>query len=341
MSFSVKLEPGGQAFDAAPEDALLDAALSAGLSMPFGCRNAICRACEAKLVAGEVRYPLGPPAALSAAEIEAGKVLLCQARATSDVIIEAEETRSDVPRTLPCRLTAKTWLSHDVLELRLALRDGDELRAEAGQYVDLVLRDGRRRAFSVANPPAGARELQLQIRVIPDGEFSSYAAEHLKEKALLRVHGPLGNFYLRRQAGRPVLLIAGGTGFAPIKAIIEDAMNGGFIQPMHLYWGVRAKRDLYQLELAERWAATYPGFRFTPVLSEPASDETWEGRTGFVHEAVLSDYEDLSGHAVYLSGPPVMVQAMRDGGLGQGLDPDFVFADTFDYAYVTGHDTVA
>ena len=228
MSFSVDVRPGGGSFTVAAGTPLLDAALDAGLGLPFGCRNAICRACLARLVEGEVSYPLGPPAALSPGEIEAGKVLLCQARAQSDLVLEAEEIAADAPRTLPCRVTAKNWLGHDVLELRLALRDGDGFRGRPGQYVDLVLRDGRRRAFSVANVMSGAKELELQIRVIPGGEFSSYAAEHLKEKALLRVHGPLGAFFLRKDEARPVILVAGGTGFAPIKAMMEDAIATGF-----------------------------------------------------------------------------------------------------------------
>ncbi len=334
----MELRPSGRRFEVAVGQPVLDAALVAGVAMPFGCRNAICRACEATLLQGHVTYPSGLPPALSAAEVGAGQMLLCQARPDSDLIIEAQESLAGAPRTLPCRLSAKTWLSHDVVELRLKLREGDQIAALPGQYVDLVLRDGRRRAFSLANPVRAGGELELQVRVVPGGEFSSYAAKHLKERALLRVYGPLGAFYLRKAAERPLIFIAGGTGFAPVKAIIEDALMSGVEQPMHLYWGVRARRDLYMEERAMRWAAEHDRFQFTPVLSEPLPEDVWDGATGFVHRAVLGDYPDLSGHAIYISGPPVMVQAVRQEFPTQGLDPGQLFADSFDYAYVTGHD---
>ena len=338
MTHSVELRPSGRRFEVLAGQSVLDAALEAGLGVPFGCRNAICRACEARLLKGNITYPSGLPAALNVAESHAGKVLLCQARAASNLVIEAQESPAGVPRTLPCRVSAKTWLSHDVVELRLELRDGDWIVALPGQYVDLVLRDGRRRAFSLASPARPGGELELQLRVVPGGEFSSYAANHLKQRALLRVHGPLGAFYLRKSAGRPVILIAGGTGFAPIKAIIEDALSSGMTQPMHLYWGVRARRDLYLEELAKGWAAKHSQFRFSAVLSEPQAADEWTGAVGFVHRAVLADYPDLSGHTLYVSGPPRMVQAVRQEFPSHGLDPDQLFADSFDYAYVTGHD---
>ena len=341
MSHTVHLQPSGRSFPADSATPLLDAALDAGLRMPFGCRNAVCRACEARLLSGRVRYPLGPPAALRSDEVAAGKVLLCQARAESDLSLEVEELAAAGPRTMPCRVLSKSWLAHDVLEVRLALREADSLDALAGQYIDLILRDGRRRAFSVANAANATREIELQLRVIPGGEFSSYAAEHLKERALLRLHGPLGAFYLRKDQDRPVILIAGGTGFAPIKAIIEDALASELAAPMHLYWGVRAQRDLYHAALAQSWVESLPAFRFTPVLSEPTPGEAWAGRTGFVHQAVLDDYADLSAHSVYMSGPPVMIESARDSFRAHALNVDYLYSDSFDYAYVTGHDSLA
>ena len=351
MSYSVQLRAGRDGsvrnFSAEPDQAILDAGLAAELPLPYGCRNAVCRACVVTVAQGEVYYPLGSPPTLSSPEFAAGKALICQARARSDLVLDVDELLTSQPQTLPCRLVAKQWLNHDVLELRLVLRDGDHLNALAGQYVDLVLRDGRRRAFSVASAPprgaGGAREFELQIRIVPEGEFSGYAAAHLKPRALLRVHGPLGSFYLRKDQDWPVILIAGGTGFAPIKAMVEDLIADhadGVDRPpsIHLYWGARAEPDLYLRELADSWCRKLPDFRFTPVLSEPSPG--WGGRTGLVHAAVLEDHSDLSGHSVYISGPPVMVQAVRNTFGAAGVDFERVHADSFDYAHVTGHDAI-
>ena len=335
------LEPSGRVLEVKSGESVLEAALRQGVALPYGCRNGACRSCRGRIVEGAVHYPDGPPKAQQPSDRDDGFVLLCAAHLRAGARIEVEEIDADrdiVVRTLLCRLVEKEVLAHDVVALRLRLQEGERLRFLAGQYVDVVLRDGRRRAFSLANAPNGESHYELQIRHVPGGEFSAYAFDHLKPRAILRLHGPLGSFYLRKTPPRPAVLIAGGTGFAPIKSIIEDALNAGFAQPMHLYWGVRARRDLYHDTLARRWAREHENFHYTPVLSEPTAQCGWRGRTGFVHQAVLEDFPDLSGWGAYLSGPPPMVIAARRALVTQGLDPTCLHSDSFDYAFETGHD---
>lgn len=242
-------------------------------------------------------------------------------------------------RTVPCRLVRKVQLAHDVMALFLQLPPRERLRFLAGQYVDILLRDGRRRAFSLANAPHDDELLELHVRHVAGGEFSEYAFSHLKERAILRVRGPLGAFYLRNASEGPVVFLAGGTGIAPIKGMIEHAIARGSTRPMHLYFGVRSRRDLYLHDLALRWAAEHPNLRYIPVLSEPRPEDRWQGRTGLAHEAVLADFPDLRGFEVYTSGPPAMVYAARDAFLARGLDPAHLFSDAFEHAHTTGHDS--
>ena len=341
MPHILRIEPSGRSIEVSEDESVLDAALRQGIALPYGCQNGACRSCRGRIVKGELHYPAGEPKALQPIDRSAGFALLCEAHLRSDACIEVEEIDADraiVVRTVLCRVIGKEPLCHDVVALRFKLQDGERLEFLAGQYVDVVLRDGRRRAFSLATPPGHDGAIELQIRHVPGGEFSSYVFSHIKERAILRLRGPLGSFYLRKHEERPVILMAGGTGFAPIKSIVEDALAGGYEQPMHLYWGVRAKRDLYQHELALDWAARHQQFHYVPVLSEPGDD--WNGRSGFVHQAVLEDFDDLSAHATYMSGPPPMIAAGRKGCIDHGLDPGNVHSDSFDYAYETGHDEV-
>jgi CDP-4-dehydro-6-deoxyglucose reductase len=343
MAFNVEISSSGHAFQVEDGESVLDAAIRQGLALPYGCRNGACRSCKGRVVDGEVAYPGGTPKALTPMEVARGFALFCQARPRSDLRIDVEEISGAgdiVVRMLPCRVAAKRQLAHDVIQLELKLPQSQRLQFLAGQYVDIVMRDGRRRAFSLANPPHDDDHLELQIRHVPGGTFSGYVFQSLKEKSLLRLRGPLGSFYLRKKDKLPIILVAGGTGFAPIKSIIEDALREGYSQPMHLYWGVRSRRDLYMHETASRWAEKHRELRYVPVLSEPLPGDEWQGRTGLVHQAVLEDFADLSGFGVYMSGPPVMVSAGRETFADRGLDPTRMHSDSFEYAYETGHDKV-
>jgi len=336
--FDVTLDPEGRTFLAGPDESILDAALRQGVPLPYGCRNGACGACRGRITAGRVHLPEGAGLrGLTDREVRAGWTLLCQARASSDVRIAAQADRAGAAvRTLPARVASRIRLAHDVMELRLQLPPTERLQYRAGQYVDILLRDGRRRAFSLANCPADDAHLVLHIRHVPGGMFSGHVFEALEERSLLRLQGPLGNFFLRTGSERAVVFLAGGTGFAPIKAIIENALLTPLRREMHLYWGVRSERDLYLPDLPREWARAHTHLHFVPVLSEPGPD--WGGRTGLVHEAVLADFPDLSGHEVYASGPPPMVTAARELFPERGLDLERLFFDSFDYAYETGHD---
>lgn len=342
MNCRVHLRPSGHEFEVVAGESILEAALRQGVTLPYGCQSGACRSCRARLIEGAVHYPGGPPAALEASDEANGFVLLCAAHpAAGPLALEVEELSPDLGikvHTFPARVAVKRQLAHDVIGLTLQLPAAQRLRFLAGQYVDVLLRDGRRRAFSLASAPQQDQRLEFQIRRVPGGAFSEYVFSHLKERALLRLRGPLGSFYLRKQRGLPVILVAGGTGFAPIKSLVEDALAEGFDQAMHIYWGVRARRDLYLDDLAREWAARHPRVSYTPVLSEPRPEDQWTGRTGFVHEAVLADFPDLAGYVVYMSGPPAMVAAGRESFTAHNLRPADIHADAFELAHQTGHD---
>lgn len=316
-------------------ESILDAALRAGQRLPYGCRGGTCGSCRGKILSGEVDYPNGEPTILSKTERAAGQALLCQAHPSSDVVIEMRDLDAIgniIVKTLPCRVISLQELAHDVMRLYLKLPATEQLSFLAGQYVDIILRDGRKRSFSLANPPHVEDYLELHIRHVAGGKFTDLVFNGMKEKTILRFQGPLGAFFLRDDTQKPIIAMAGGTGFAPIKAMLEDAFHKEITRPVHFYWGARSLRDLYLNDLPESWIEKYPYFRYTPVLSEPRPEDDWQGRTGFVHAAVIQDYADLSQHQVYMSGPPAMIDAGKAAFLQQGLPDDQLFYDSFDYA---------
>lgn len=331
MTFKVQLEPSGRSFDVQEGETLLEAALRANVGLPYGCRSGCCGACAAKLSQGEVHYPDGEPPAMGG--LSADMCLPCMAHATGDVVLQVRETDSVAQievRILPCRVVKVEHLCHDVIQLFLKLPEGQRLQFHAGQYLEFLLADGRRRAFSIANAPHDDELIELHIRHVDGGQFTDWVFNQLKEKTILRIEAPLGSFVLDEQSERPMLFLAGGTGFAPVKGQIEHAFHTGIQRPMSLYWGVRARRDLYMGELAEQWATEHDSFRFVPVLSEPDAD--WDGRSGWVHEALLADHPDLSGFDIYMAGPPAMVYAARDAFREAGAKDEHMFSDAFEYA---------
>ncbi len=331
MKFTVRTEPGGHQFRARAGEKLLDAALRQGIGLPYGCRNGRCGSCSATLLEGSVAYPSGKTEALEGQP--PGTCLTCQAVAESDLVVRVAEVANVTEieaRILPCRVASKEQLSHDVVRLQLKLPDSQRLHFFAGQYLDFILRDGRKRAFSIANAPHDDDHIELHVRHVPGGEFTDYVFDSMKDRAILRILAPLGTFVLHEDSDRPMIFMGGGTGFAPIKGMVEHAFHTGIERPMHLYWGVRSRRDLYLPELPARWAREHANFAYTPVLSEPDAD--WNGRTGFVHEAVVADHPDMSGFDVYMSGPPVMVEAGRLAFEARGLSVDHMFSDAFEYA---------
>jgi CDP-4-dehydro-6-deoxyglucose reductase, E3 len=334
MGFQITIRPSGHVFEAEDDETVLEAALRQGFALPYGCRNGACGSCLGTVLSGEVDHGPQRPPALSEGDEAAGKALFCQAVAMTDLEIEVREigaARDIVIKTLPCRVVRLNRLNHDVMEMHLRLPATERLQFLAGQYIDILMKDGRRRSFSLANAPHRDDVLELHVRHVPGGVFGDQVFGGMKEKALLRLEGPLGTFFLREDSPRPILLMAGGTGFAPIKSILEHAFEIGVQRPMHLFWGVRALRDLYMDALPRQWVEAHPHFRYTPVLSEPMPDDAWTGETGLVHEALLRACPDLSGHDIYMAGPPPMIQAARAAFPAAGLPDEQLFYDSFEY----------
>jgi CDP-4-dehydro-6-deoxyglucose reductase len=337
--YSVRVEPHGRTLKVAGTRPLLEAALDAGLNLPHSCKSGHCGSCKARLLDGTIHYPNGLPLGLSAAEDAAGAVLLCQARARSDVVVEARLIASvaDVEiKTLPCRIEQLTPLAPDVMQVLLRLPAVEPLRFQAGQYLD-VLVEGRRRSFSIASPPHDARLIELHVRRVAGGGFTErlFAAAGspgaLHPGALLKIEGPMGQF-VYRDGALPLLMVAGGTGFAPIKSLLRHVLETGVRRDVHLYWGARHERDLYEQERVLEWVRRFPQLRFTAVLSEASVAEGAHHRVGWVHEALLQDHPDLSGVEVYAAGPPAMIEALRSAFPRHGLPPQRLYFDSFDYA---------
>ena len=333
----IRLFKSDIAFNAAPDQSLLDAALGAALNLPHSCKGGNCSSCRARLLEGEIDYPHGTPLGLSDAEAAEGFVLLCQARARSDLLIETREvTTPDQARVmrLPVRIERAVPLSHDVMGLYLRLPAAEEFRFQAGQYIDVILPGGRRRSFSIASPPHAARVLELHVRRVLGGEFSAPLFDHDARSALLTVEGPLGNFVYRAGAA-PMLLVGGGTGLAPLLCILRHVIENRIERDMTLYWGVRSERDLYAHAALEDLAGRYAELgaarlRYVPVLSEASAE--WPGARGWVHEAVLRSIVDIERYDVYAAGPPAMIAAVRGEFGARGIAADRLFFDSFDYA---------
>ena len=347
----IRIEPHGRTLRVAAGQAVLEAALGAGLNLPHSCKSGHCGSCRARLLAGEIHYPNGSPIGISAEQAQNGEILLCQARARSDLRVEARLIAgiADVEiKTLPCRIARLTALAPDVMQVFLRLPAVERLRFHPGQYLDVLLDGGRRRSFSIASPPHDSDLLELHVRRVSGGGFTERLFGHaaggaapgstapapsapLGPGALLRIEGPVGQFSYRESAG-PALMVAGGTGFAPLKSMLRHVLETGIRRDIHFYWGARHVRDLYEEQLVLEWVRRHPQLNFTAVLSEASALEAAHHRVGWVHEAVLADYPDLGRFEVYAAGPPAMIEAMRASVPCHGLPPQRLYFDSFDYA---------
>lgn len=335
MGFKVSVAPSGAAFEAQAGESVLEAASRAGITLDYGCRNGLCGSCLGEVLDGEVVYPDGRPKGIDEDQVKAGKALFCKAQAVSDLRIKAKVLPAVAGievRTLPCRVQQIDHLAEDVIRLFLKLPKDDALKYLPGQYIEFLLKNGKRRAFSIANADWQSGVIELHIRHVAGGEFTDWAFSALKEKTILRIQGPLGTFRLHADDACPMIMLGGGTGFAPLKAVIEQVFDEGIEQPLHLFWGVRSKADLYLPSLPQQWAAERPNFHFTPVLSEPREEDGWDGETGFVHQAVLRAYPELAGFSAYMCGPPIMISSAQQAFVDVGLDADKIYYDSFDYA---------
>ncbi len=331
----VTIKNSGHTFEVRPSQTVLEAAIEAGINLPYGCRNGACGACKAELITGKVMHDDYQGSAMSDAELAAGNTLLCCARPLEDLTIECREVGGLAgikPRILPARVAKKEQLAHDVIALHLQLPASERLQFKAGQYIEFILKDGKRRAFSIANAPHDSEFLQLHIRVIAGGVFSQYVEKELQEKAILRLEAPFGSFFLREDSNKPIIMIAGGTGFAPVKGMIEHMLHNNIQRDIVLYRGARQLRDLYMHDMCEKWANLTPNITYIPVLSEPEDSDNWLGRTGLVHQAVLDDFKVLSAYQAYACGAPAMVDIAHQTFVQQGLNADEFFSDAFTFA---------
>ena len=336
MTFTVTVLPSGRTFSVDRDEPILIAAIRQGVGLPYGCKDGACGTCKSRLIEGRVIHGTHQHKALSVEEEEAGFTLTCRAAAQTDVVIEARTVAGagEFPvRKMPTRVTTITRPASDVAVIMMQLPANDPLRYRAGQYVEFILRDGSRRSYSMANAPHTQTEkpsIELHIRHMPGGKFTDQVFETLKERDILRMEGPFGSFFLREDSTKPMVLLASGTGFAPIKAIIEEMQFKAIDRPAVLYWGCRSKADLYLHDWALQAAQQMPNLSYIPVLSEPRAEDAWTGRTGFVHQAVMADLPDLSGHQVYACGAPIMVEsAQRDFVAQCGLPEEEFLADSF------------
>ena len=336
MPFTVTVQPSGRSFSVERDEPLLQAAIRAGVGLPYGCKDGACGSCKCRLIEGRVIHGAHQSKALSPDEEAAGFVLTCCAAPQSDVVIEARTVpgAGEFPvRKMPARVMAMSRPAPDVVVLTLQLPANDPLRYHAGQYIEFILKDGARRSYSMASAPHTQTDkpmIELHIRHMPGGRFTDHVFGAMKEKEILRIEGPFGSFFLREDSDKPIVLLASGTGFAPLKAIIEHMEFKSISRPAVLYWGCRSKADLYLNDWAEAAAQRLPNLRYVPVLSEPRPGDAWSGRTGFVHQAVMADLPDLSAHQVYACGAPVMVEAAQTDFIARcGLPADEFYADSF------------
>ncbi len=345
MSSTVTVRPSGHTFSVEPDETVLEAALRQSIGLAYGCKNGACGTCRGKLVEGQLVHRKHSSSALSAADESRGFALFCSSFPQGDIVIEARELTGlgDIPiRKMPARIAKIERPAPDVAIISLQLPANERLQFRAGQYLDFILKDGARRQYSIANAPNSDELIQLHVRHTPGGVFTDRLFGTLeppvRERDILRIEAPLGTFFLREDSARPIVLLAGGTGFAPIKAIAEHVFHqrinrdadGKAARAIHLYWGARTWRDLYMAHLPEEWSREQPNFHYVPVLSEPQPEEAWLGRAGFVHRAVMDDLPDLSAFQVYACGAPAMIDAARRDFVGQcGLPDEEFFADAF------------
>jgi len=333
--FEVKINSSGKTFPVKQGETILTAALRHGVMLPYSCKNGTCGSCKGVVINGEVHYPFHPPLALERSDMAEGYALMCQAEPMEDLIIdvrEIEAVRDIQVRLLPARVIEKELLAKNVVRLRLKLPSAQRLQFLAGQYVDVLLAGGKRRAFSIASCPSLEDEIELHIRHVEGGDFTGFVFNDLAVRDILRLEGPQGNFFIRNdQAQRPMILMGGGTGFAPLKSMIENLLDQGDQRNIFLYWGAQTREDLYLDDLAAQWAREHEHIRYRRALSGPSAASGIDAFQGFVHEAVVADFPDLSAYDVYMSGPPAMIDTARPVFLSCGLDQRRLYYDSFEF----------
>ena len=333
MTFQITVQPSGHQFSCEADETVLSAAIRAGVGLPYSCKSGACSSCKGKIVSGSVQHKPYQARSLTEDEAAAGYSLLCCAVPQGDLVVQAREVAgsSDYPiKKMPSRVTTIEKVAPDVVVLTLQLPASERLHYRAGQYIEIMLRDNKRRSYSMASAPVEGGPVSLHIRHMPGGLFTDQVFGSMKERDILRFEGPMGTFFLREDSDKPVVLLASGTGFAPLKAIVEHMISERSPRPITLYWGGRRPQDLYMDALCRQWAADLPQFTYVPVVSEALPEDGWSGRTGFVHQAVMADLPDMSAYQVYACGAPIVVEsANRDFVQLCQLPADEFHADAF------------
>ena len=333
MTFQITVQPSGHQFSCEADETVLSAAIRAGVGLPYSCKSGACSSCKGKIVSGNVQHKPYQARSLTEEEAAAGYSLLCCAVPQGDLVVQAREVAgsSDYPiKKMPSRVTTIEKVAPDVVVLTLQLPASERLNYRAGQYIEIMLRDNKRRSYSMASAPVEGGPVSLHIRHMPGGLFTDQVFGTMKERDILRFEGPMGTFFLREDSDKPVVLLASGTGFAPLKAIVEHMINEQSPRPITLYWGARRPHDLYMDALCRQWAADLPQFTYVPVVSDALPEDGWSGRTGFVHQAVIADLPDMSAYQVYACGAPIVVEsANRDFVQLCQLPADEFYADAF------------
>ena len=336
MSFQVSVLPSNRSFTVAVDEPILTAGIRQGVALPYGCKDGACGSCKCKMLEGKVVHGTHQPKALSAEEEAKGYILTCCAKPQSDIVLESRQVTSADAfpiKRMPSRVISLEKKSHDVMVIKLQLPASDTLQFKAGQYIEFILRDGARRSYSMASAPhiaAESKTLELHLRHMSGGKFTDHVFGEMKEKEIQRIEGPFGSFYLREDSEKPIILLASGTGFAPIKAIIQHMQHQGNKRPVVLYWGGRRLADLYMHDWVQAHVAAMPNLRYVPVVSNALPEDAWTGRTGFVHQAVMADFADLSDHQVYACGAPIVVDSAQADFVNIcKLPEDEFYADSF------------
>ncbi len=331
----VRLSGSGKEFEVREDETVLGAALRQGVMLPYSCKNGTCGSCKGRLRAGEVDYPIHPPLGLDENEKNAGDILLCQAVPVTDLEVEVREIEAvrDIPvLMMPARVVEKTPLADTVMKVVLRLPAAQHLQFLAGQYIDILLPGGKRRAFSIASSPSRDGEIELHVRHVEGGDFTGWVFDEMQLKDILRLEGPLGTFFVRHdEERRPMIMMGGGTGIAPLKSMIEDLLAHGDTRPIHLFWGARRTEELYMEDLIHGWVDDHTHIEYTPAISEPGDQRVQSGFAGYVHEAVLDAYTTLAHHDVYMSGPPAMIDAARHAFQDKGIREGRLYYDSFEF----------
>lgn len=332
--YSVHIKPKGYTILVREGETILEAALRQGYEFPHSCRNAVCGTCKGRLLEGQVSYDNKIIFALTEEERESGYALFCSAEPLTDCVIYMDDVigPAEFPiRKIKCKVLQCKELSGHIYQVLLEQPADEPLQYKAGQYIEILHRDMSPKPFSIANAPVDGNFIELHFRHTGDNPFTEQVLANINNESVLHIAGPYGTCIYREEPQFPIILLAGGTGFAPFKALIEESMAKGLTRPIHLYWGVRHPEDLYMHDLIMRWVKNVTHFHYTPVLSEKISHAGWQGKVGLVHEKVLADHKSLENFQVYASGPPEMVYAAQKAFLAKGLKNAYFYSDIFDY----------